>query len=57
MWSRMDETVFPRKDEMMAGGASLAPSRCALVALMMDALTAEGDDEQQACEAIVEFLQ
>ena len=39
IWSRMDETVFPRKDEMMAGGASLAPSRCALVALMMEALS------------------
>ena len=37
MCSNTCESCLPRKEEMMAGGASLAPSRCALVALEMDA--------------------
>ena len=36
--SNKSVTVFPRKDEMMAGGASFAPKRCAFVTLMMEAL-------------------
>ena len=39
MWSRSSESCLPRKEEMMAGGASLAPRRWALVALMMEALS------------------
>ena len=33
------ETCVPRKVEMMAGGASLAPRRWAFVALMIDAFS------------------
>ena len=36
--SNASDTVFPRKEDMIAGGASLAPRLWALVAVMMDAL-------------------
>ena len=39
MCPRISVSWCPRNDEMMAGGASLAPRRCAFVALMMLALS------------------
>jgi hypothetical protein len=36
-WARMSESIFPRKMEMMAGGASLAPSRWSFAAEAIDA--------------------
>ena len=38
-FSSTAETCEPRKAEMMAGGASLAPRRWAFVALMIDAFS------------------
>ena len=37
IFSRISEICLPKKDEMMAGGASLAPKRCWLVAVMIEA--------------------
>ena len=39
MCSRISVSWWPRNEEMIAGGASLAPRRCAFVALMIDALS------------------
>ena len=39
MCSRRSVNCLPRNEEMIAGGASLAPRRCALVALMIEALS------------------
>ena len=39
MWSSTLLNWLPKKEEMMAGGASLAPRRCALVALMIEAFS------------------
>ena len=39
IWCNKSESCFPKKEEMIAGGASLAPNRCALVALMIEALS------------------
>ena len=38
-WLSTCVSCLPRKEEMMAGGASLAPKRCALVALIMEAFS------------------
>ena len=37
IWSRMSDSMSPRKIEMIAGGASLAPSRWSLAAEAIDA--------------------
>ena len=39
IWSSRSVNCLPRNEEMMAGGASLAPRRCALVALMIEAFS------------------
>ena len=39
IWSSTCVSCLPRKEEMMAGGASLAPRRWALVALMIEAFS------------------
>ena len=39
IWFNNSVSCVPKNDEIMAGGASFAPNRCALVALMMDALS------------------
>ena len=39
IWLMRSVSCLPRKEEMIAGGASLAPSRWSLVALITDALS------------------
>src|SRR5574344_565320 len=39
IWFNRSVSCLPRKEEMIAGGASLPPRRCSLVALMIEALS------------------
>ena len=39
IWSNTCDNCFPRKEDMIAGGASLAPKRWALVALEIEAFS------------------